>query len=192
MKQVDTDKQENIQKQYEELFNKFKEISTLPIKDWKLYHLLGYFCEKYLEHYTLDYTFSYTTAPMKSSEIFMLKKLNMMLSKDPNIIKNYIDWIFQEKVVQRKRTITSLGFLTMPGNVNEFKFKKLFNKNFSVNRTTLLPDNVITILDEYQLEAKTYGDLLFIKQASKTNTSLEKVITEISTIFDVTKVDGVV
>lgn len=184
------EQKEKINEQYEDLFKRFDEISTLKVNEWKNYHLLGYFCKKYKEHYSLDYTFSFSSTPMKSVEIYNINKLTMMLSKDPEIIKNYIDWIFEEKVEIRKRKITSLGFLSYLSNVNEFKFKKVFNKNYSLTRASELPKQVIDILNEYQLEASTYGDLAFIYKTK--DVKYKKVLSDISNVFDLNKLDEIV
>ena len=66
----------NISTTYSKFFNKFNEISTLAIDQWSDVHIIGYFCQRYKNHYNIDYTFKLTAVPSKSFEKFQLDKKN--------------------------------------------------------------------------------------------------------------------
>jgi len=151
---------------YEKMFIKFKEIDTIPIKSWTATHILGYFVKKYSSHYNVNYKFKFnTTLPSKSFEIFQVKKISSLLSSNPAIIKEYIDWVFDNKVKQAKRRLTSISFIAHEGVIQEYKDKFLFEDKTSIDRSTQLPDNILQILLNTKFfNVKTYGDLAFIKK----------------------------
>lgn len=154
---------------WEKFFNRFSEIETVPIQDWKQVHLLAYFSKKYKDHYGLSYTFKFnSTSPSKSFEIFRLNALSQMLSSDPTILKDYFDWFFETKIILKKRRITSLAFITDANSANEYKFKKLaMNKETSITRTTSLPPQYISVISSVDPNCKTYGDLAFLFKTIK-------------------------
>lgn len=186
--------------QYQKLFDKFKEIETIKVEDWNTNHILGYFCNKYKQHYKTDYKFKFnTSAPSKCFEVFQVKRLANFISSDPKVLKNYIDWIFDFKIKQAKRKITSISFLTNEFSVNEFKVKLLSGKLPQINllkidRTVELPKNVFDILNSKGFSAKTYGDFAFLKSAFGTNSqAFNSAIDEIVKAgFDVSVLEGVV
>lgn len=150
---------ESISKEYKEFFSKFDQLSNLQTKDWKTVHVIGYFCKKYKEYYNFDYTFKFNTPqPSKCYEVFQINKVATMLSSNPEILKDYIDWVFTTQVSQRKRKITVIGYLANINMINDFKFKVLFNKP-NVDRSTYLPNNILNIVSEFGVN--TYGDLSF-------------------------------
>jgi len=148
---------------YAKFFSTFNEIDSLPVSEWKPSHLLGYFCQKYKQHYQTDYKFKYNNpAPSKSFEVFQVKKLAQMLSSNPSILKEYIDWVYQNKVVKAKRKLTSISFMTVEGVVNEYKTKYLFSPNQNISRSTPLPEKYQNVFKNFQ--ASTYGDIAFLSQ----------------------------
>lgn len=151
---------------YKKLFEKFKEIDNLPITEWKVPHILGYFCRKYEEHYQVKYSFKFNSpSPSKCFEVFQIKKLGMLLSSNPVIIKEYIDWIYLNKVKQAKRKLTSISFMTHDSLIQDYKMKYLFNtqKN-NINRSTILPNDYQQIFKEIGHIITTYGELAFLTQ----------------------------
>ena len=44
----------------------------------------------------------------------------MNLTADPSLLKEYIDWVYDNKVVKAKRKLTSISFMTNEGIVNEY------------------------------------------------------------------------
>lgn len=156
-------------KKYEEFFERFNEIKELDPSKWTSIHVLAYFCKKYYEAYNVKYSFKFNSPfPMKSFEIFQVKKLASMLTSKPELLKEYIDWVYKTKVVQAKRRLTSISFMTVEGIVNEYKINILFagKKSSNVNRATELPNNYVSILKIAGLPVKTYGDLAFVSQMS--------------------------
>lgn len=151
---------------YNKFFQAMNNFKNTPIEEWKTAQVLGYFCDKYREHYGIDYTFSFSsTAPSKSQEVWRIKSIEQNLSSDPQILKKYIDWIFAEKVQLRKKKITSLGFLANREMLNDFKFNKLAKLNVNlIDRTTKLPEKYLAIVSLYNPDVDNYGQLSFLKQ----------------------------
>lgn len=156
--------------QYRKFFEKFPEINTLDIKEWKTVHIISYFCSKYKEIYNKDYQFKFNSpSPSKCFEVFQIKKLASMLTANPALLKKYIDWVFETKVVKAKRRLTSISFMTVEGLVNEYKFNVLLvgKKNLNVDRSTPLPDKYKAIFKEANLNISTYGELAFVSQMAE-------------------------
>ena len=147
-------------------FNRFQEINTLPPKEWKTVHLLSYFSHRYEDHYKVKFSFKFNSnSPGKSYEIFQMRKLAQTISADPQILKDYIDWWFENKIILKKKRITSLSFLTDTNNCNEYKWKKLaMDSSQNIDRTTTLPANLTDLANQIGVDCRTYGDLAFIKR----------------------------
>ena len=97
---------------WEKFFAKFPDINTLDVKDWSATHMIAYFASKYSIHYGIDYTFRFnSTAPGKSYEVYQINKLASMLSAEPVILKDYIDWFFAKKILIKKKKIRFLSCL---------------------------------------------------------------------------------
>ena len=153
---------------YRKFFDKFSEIETLDTKDWKPIHVLAYFCKKYFETYKVKYKFKFNSpAPSKSFEVFQVKKLASNLTSDPVLLKEYIDWVYLNKVTKAKRRLTSISFMTVEGVMNEYKFNVLLkqnNLNETIDRSTPLPDKYKAIFNEIGYSMNTYGDLAFLSK----------------------------
>jgi hypothetical protein len=152
---------------YRQFFEKFAEIETMDVKDWKPVHILAYFCKKYQAQYTTKYQFKFNSpSPAKCFEVFQVKRLAMLLSSNPNILKEYIDWIYETKVVQAKRRLTSISFMTHEGVVQDYKMNILLKgkKNLNVDRSTPLPDVYKKAFAEAGTVINTYGELAFVSQ----------------------------
>lgn len=161
---------------YRLFFEKFAEINSLPIDQWKPVHLIAYFCKKYQEQYNIKYSFKFNNpAPTKCFEVFQIKRLGMLLSSKPLIIKEYIDWVYETKVILAKRRLTSISFLTTEGVVTEYKMNVLLagHKNDNIDRTTPLPDKYKEIFNKAQMFVANYGDLAFISNMEKTPEIIE-------------------
>jgi len=164
-------------KNYEKFFHKFTEIDTLSVEDWKPTHLIGYFVKKYYDEYGQKYKFKFnSTAPSKCFEVFQIKKLAQMLSADPAILKDYIDWVYENRVKKAKRRLTSISFMTVENIVNEYKFKILLNQrdDNKVERTTPLPDKFKNVFIQSGLTVSTYGELAFLAQISNMSKDMER------------------
>lgn len=150
---------------YQKWFDKFNEIDTLDVSQWKSVHLISFICQKYREHYGIDYTMRMNhTSPSKSYEVWQISKLTQMLTKDPIILKNYISWIFSEKIIKRKKQIKTLAIFTLPENVNEYKWQVFDNQ---IDRTTPLPENILNAVKDIDNTIRTYGDLAFINNTEE-------------------------
>lgn len=155
---------ELLSKPWQKFLAKFKEIETLPVADWKEPHLLGYFCQRYEKYYEQKFALSFRGAPSKCNEIYMIKKTMAMLNTiDVTIVHQYIDWIFDQKIIPSKIKIRSIGFLTTPGFGNEFNQYRA--KKEKIIKSTELPIKYQKIADKFDLPVSTYGDLAFIKMA---------------------------
>lgn len=150
---------------YRKFFDKFAEIDTLDVSQWKTIQLLAYFCKKYEEQYGVKYSFKFNSpSPSKCFEVFQINKLGMLLSKQPAILKDYIDWVYLNKVIKAKRRLTSISFMTNEGIVNEYKVNILLAGKNSINidRSTPLPEKYQIIFKEYNITIRTYGDIAFL------------------------------
>lgn len=157
---------------YKQFFDKFPEIETLDVNEWKPVHILAYFCKKYQAQYNVKYNFKFnSTSPQKCFEVFQVKRLAMLLSSSPNIIKEYIDWVYDTKVVKAKRRLTSISFMTVDGIVNEYKMNVLLagKKNLNVDRSTPLPDRFKTPFQDIGITISSYGDIAFLAQMEQTD-----------------------
>lgn len=174
--------------QYRKFFEKFTEIDTLDVLSWKPVHILAYFCKKYKEQYNTDYKFKFNSpSPIKCFEVFQIKKLASMLTAQPNLLRDYIDWVYLTKVVQAKRKLTSISFMTVEGVVNEYKFNVLLSgkKNLSVDRSTPLPGKYKEVFVACQVPVNTYGDLAFLSQMSPMPDDFILALTQIEALgFD--------
>jgi hypothetical protein len=166
---------------YRKFFEKFPEIETLDPKEWKIPQLLGYFCKKYFETYQVKYKFKFnSSSPSKCFEVFQIKKLASMLTAKPELLKDYIDWVYRFKVIKAKRRLTSISFMTIEGVVNEYKLNILLapKYNGNIGRSTPLPIEYIVPFKEAGFFAGTYGDLSFLYQMSdmpiELNSAFEK------------------
>ena len=153
---------------YKKFFEKFKEIDNIKTEEWKPVHLIGYFCKKYKEQYSSNYKFKFNNAlPTKSFEVFQIKRLASMLSSKPDIIKSYIDWVYENKVIKAKRKLTSISFLTAEGVVNEYKLNYLLPNNTNISRSTILPEKYKFAFQEVGVTISTYGELAFLSQMNE-------------------------
>ena len=152
---------------YRKFFETFKEIDSIDVSQWKPPHLIGYFCKKYEEQYALKYKFKFNSPlPSKCFETFQIKKLACLLSSNPSILRDYIDWVYLNKVVKTKRRLTSISFITVEGVVNEYKLNVLLagDHNQNIDRSTPLPDKYQQVFTDCQVNAYTYGDVAFLYQ----------------------------
>lgn len=154
---------------WKKFFEQFAEIETLESSGWKPVHLLAYFCKKYKDAYNMKYAFKFNSpSPAKSFEVFQIKKLGLQLSKNPGILRDYIDWVYREKVEKGKRRLTSISFMTHEDLVNNYKINVLLSnkKQLHIDRSTPLPSDYKEILKTIGL-MNTYGDLTFMYQSFK-------------------------
>lgn len=156
---------------YKKFFDKFTEIETLEVEQWKTAHLLGYFCKKYKETYNEDYSWKFNNpSPTKCFEVWQMNVLGAKLSANPKILKEYIDWGYKTLVPKAKRRFTSISFFTKDDTLIFYKMNILLagKKNLNVDRSTLLPENYKAVFQEAGIFAENYGDLAFLSQMEQT------------------------
>lgn len=157
---------------YKKFFEKFAEIETLEVEQWKAAHLLGYFCKKYRETYNEDYTWKFNNPnPSKCFEVWQLNTLVARLSANPKILKDYIDWAYKVLVPKAKRRLTSISFMTKDDIVIGYKMNVLLagKKNLNVDRSTPVPENYRKVFEDIGVFIVNYGDLAFLSQMEQTD-----------------------
>lgn len=173
---------------YAKFFEKFKEIDTVPVERWNATHILAYFCKKYKEQYNIDYTFKFNSpSPVKCFEVFQVKRLALTLTANPVLLRDYIDWIYLNKVAKAKRRLTSISFMTNEGVVAEYKTGVLLagKKNLNVDRSTPLPAKFKSVFQEAGTTLNTYGDLCFVSQMDPLSAELTAAMQKIEELgFD--------
>lgn len=157
-----------LSKPWQKFLAKFNDIDTIPVSEWKEVHLLGYFCRRYEKCFAKKFALSFRGAPSKCNEIYMIKKTMAMLNTiDPNVVHDYIDWVFDVKIIPGRINIRSIGFLTTPGFGNEFNTYRA--KKMKVSKFTELPSKYQQVVDALNLPVATYGDLAFVKMSLDQN-----------------------
>ena len=182
---------------YRKFFEKFKEIEALNPKDYKTVHLIAYFCKKYFETYNVKYKFKFNSpTPSKCFEAFQIKKLASMLTADPVLLKEYIDWIYKNKVIKAKRRLTSISFMTVENVVNEYKFNVLLNSkrdNGSIDRSTPLPQEYKDVFSIIGYNMSTYGELAFLNKMNDKSADVLNGFDKVKQMgFDVNVLDRVI
>ena len=154
-------------KNYERFFQKFLALDSTQIKDWDKNLVLAYFCKKYKEKYNEDYKFKFNTQqPSSCFEIYVINKLYINLSSNPETLKLYIDFVFDTKIKNAKRKITSVNTLCDEKCLYTFKTKYLQNKiQASIDRTSMLDQQVINKIKHINENILTWGDLAFMIQS---------------------------
>lgn len=149
-------------KPWQKFFARFDEIDTLKVSQWKDVHVLAYMCKRYREQYGTDYSVAIKGSPLKSPDIFFTKKMIAQIgTTNMKVVKEYIDWVWDKKVIPKEMNLRSFGFFMTGGLVNEFKLSR--KKSEKIVRATVLPSEYRDILSSYDIEADTYGDLAFVK-----------------------------
>ena len=169
---------------YKKFFEKFAEIETLDVSQWKVAHILGYFCKKYKQTYGLDYSWKFNNqSPTKCFEVWQINTLAAKLSQNPKILRDYIDWVYTNHVPKTKARFRSVSFITKDEIVQDYKMNVLLagQKNLQVDRSTPLPSNYVEIIKELaNLNVNTYGDLAFISQMDPMPDNIAKALAQLA------------
>jgi hypothetical protein len=164
-----------LSKPWQKFFKKFTEIDEVPNSEWKPVHQVAHFSRRYKDHYGKRFAFSVRGAPSRCPEIYMIKRISAMLGTTNQMtIRNYVDWVFDNKIIKNDKKIRALGFLANPQYGNEFHLAMSAAKK--IDRTTELPDTYKTIAEQLDVPVNTFGDLAFAKGAldnDPTNESVE-------------------
>jgi len=167
---------------YEKFFEKFSEINTLDVNSWNVTHLLGYFCKKYQETYKTPYKFKFNSpSPTKCFEVFQMKKLASLLTSQPKLLRDYIDWVYETKVVKAKKKLTSISFMTHEGLILEYRDSVLMagQKGEALDRSKNLPDNYKAIFAKAGVTLSTYGELAFLSQMTEQSNEIVNAFNEL-------------
>jgi len=169
---------------YKKFFDKFAEIETLDVSQWKVAHILGYFCKKYKQTYGIDYSWKYNNqSPTKCFEVWQANTLAAKLSANPKILRDYIDWVYQNYVPKTKARFRSVSFITKDEIVQDYKMNVLLagQKNLQVDRSTQLPPNYIEIMSEIGgVNVTTYGDLAFLSHMDPMPDNIAKAMEKLA------------
>jgi len=110
--------------------------------------LLGFFAHLYQDYYGTAFTFSLNEKGLfRGPEMHQLRKLYGMLDGNVQLARDYISWIFEEKVKMRKKRITSLGFLATASVIQEFKLKR--ERMSVISRSTPLPEKMLRWVETF-------------------------------------------
>jgi hypothetical protein len=176
---------------YKKFFAKGAEIDSLSIKEWRPVHLLFYFVKKYQEYYNCKYQFKFNSpVPSKCFEIFQIKKLAQVMTSDPFLLKDYIDWAFKVKTKEAKKKLTSISFLTKEETVQWYKLNILLSAS-KIDRTTLVPHQFRDSLEPFGIT--NYGELSFAYKSTAPSAGLATILECLSKSgFDFTILDRIV
>lgn len=145
-------------------FKKFDEIDKVPTSKWQPIHHLSYLTKRYEDTYGKRFSFTISGTPSKCTEIHMIKRLMAVLgTSNQRTIKEYIDWVYDKKVIPQDRKFRSIGFFANPQFCNEFQLERA--ENNKIGRGTRLPAEYQSVVDNLNLGMNTFGDLAFAKQA---------------------------
>ena len=169
---------------YKKFFDKFAEIDTLDVSQWKVAHILGYFCKKYKQTYGIDYSWKFNNqSPTKSFEVWQANTLAAKLSANPKILRDYIDWVYATYVPKTKARFRSVSFITKDEIVQDYKMNVLLagQKNLQVDRSTQLPPNYIEVMNEIGgVNVTTYGDLAFLSHMDPMPDNIAKAMEKLA------------
>ena len=143
--------------------SKFAEIG---VASWKAAEILGYWCFKFKEAFGKEYQWKFNTpTPNKAYEVFRLNTCVHRLSSNPQILKDYIDWIFNQRVKIDKKTFRSIAFLTADEQLSWYRTHILFagQTNMNIDRSTTLPPNIKEAV--IGIGCNTFGDLAFLMKS---------------------------
>ncbi len=148
-------------RRFKERLNKY---DSIPINEWKAEQILGHILFRFKNLYGVEFTLSFSGAPSRCSEIYQTKRMIAELgTEDFQMIKDYVDWVYDTKIIPQKIVITSIGFFFTKSFI--LKFKAGYKKAHRISRTTQLPKLVESLVSELSISVLTYGDLAFAKMA---------------------------
>lgn len=157
-----------IGKRWDTFFKKLSLYKQTPVEDWKEYQILGYLISRLETVLERKFAFTLSGQPSKCPEIFFIKKIIYSLdTKDSEIVKSYLDWVLETKIIPNKVKIRSIGYFHNAAFANQFL--DTVKKSKQILRTTPLPQEYKTIVDFFKAPAETFGDLAFIQKVIDSN-----------------------
>ncbi len=164
MAELENNSLDGLSKPWQKFFKRFEEIETLKVSQWKDVHVLAYICKRFEQHYGRKFSIAVKNAPTKSPDVRLTKCMMAMLgTTNMHIIKEYVDWIYDKKIIPQKKNIRTLAYFMMQGLGNEFYFER--EKNNKITRSSVLPDEYKSLAEAIGVNVNTYGELAFIKKA---------------------------
>lgn len=161
-----------LSKPWQKFFDKMDAIThdSVPVHKWDDFHVLAYVCKRFREHFGHSFSFSLAGPPSKCPELFCVKRMRFMLfsnsGMNPKAMKDYVDWIFEKKVIEKKQPLISMGYFITPGVCNEFKSH--YASQNKIKRSTPFPNQYLSIAESLGISKDmvcTYGDVAFVKMA---------------------------
>jgi hypothetical protein len=153
---------------WKKFFLKFEEINdpSLIIDNWTYAHVIGYIRKRYSEIHKTEFIITIKGSPSKSTDVYLIKNVIASLgAQNMNKVKQYIDWVFDYKVIPKKVKFRKMSFFLSPGFFNEFA--QFSYKKETITRSTLLPPSFVKIADDLGITITTYGDLAFVLMAAE-------------------------
>lgn len=158
------DPQDGLSKPWQKFFQKFDELDEMKVSKWKDVHVLAYICKRYEKQYGHKFAVTIKGAPTKSPDMYMVKKIRAMLgTTNMQTVKDYIDWVFENKIIAKRTRFKKIGFFVTSAFINDFNFIK--KKKAEITRSTEVPGVYKHIASELGIDISTYGDLAFIQIA---------------------------
>lgn len=160
-----SDPMQLLTKPWQKFFQKFEEIETVSVSEWREYHVLGYICKKYEEKFNKKFNITIKNAPSKSPDIYLIKRIFASLNTvNTKVVKEYIDWVFENKT--SKRPFNKLSYFLAQGFANEFYSARIAKAN-NWDRSSTLPESYKSMAKELDISVNTYGDLAFVNMAAE-------------------------
>jgi len=174
LEQQRQDSLEFVSKPWLKFFKKFNEIDDLKVSKWQPLHQLAHFDRRFREHFGKNFVYSFSGPPSKCKEIVLIKKIYAMLATtNSRTVKEYIDWVFDAKIIAKNMSIRSLAYFITSDIGNEFHAYR--KEKARITRSTELPDQFKSIINEFDIPASTYGELAFIKDALDKNLNIGNI-----------------
>jgi hypothetical protein len=164
-----------LSKPWQKFFAKFEEINSIKVSQWKEVHLLAYISKRFEDTFGRKFPVTIKGAPSKSTDVYQAKQIMAMLgTTNMKTVKDYIDWVYDNKVVPKNAKFRKIGYFLTSDFMNEFMFAK--EAKMKIKRSTELPADYKCIADNLGVHANTYGDLAFIKMAADQGSNQYKLL----------------
>jgi hypothetical protein len=167
-----TETEQFLSKPWQKFLLKLKDVDALETHLWKSCHHLGYIMKRYEKTFQQNFALSFKNSHTKCPEMIVVGRIFASLSTTNNeTIKEYIDWVYENKIIPKKIKFRTLGFFLTPGFANEFS--SYWKEKNKIQKSTPIPIHWKQVVDVLKVSAETYGDLAFIKLALNQDQSRE-------------------